>query len=199
MSVVPRWIGPGFIVFSMFASSVAHGGEDAISNAAPSSGETAASSAAADVTGGTSTTDGHSWRYRKHEGRWWYWMPSNRWVVWMDGRWVDPPTQALETEPAEISQYHAVPSYGAPAPSPAARLLQPRPRDWYYSGGVYDGPYYYYDEFYEPYGGARPYPYYPEPRINSRRPYYGPNRYYPQPGVGITIGNGSSVRFGFGF
>jgi hypothetical protein len=32
-----------------------------------------------------------SWRYRWHEGRWWYWLPSGRWAVWMDGRWVEFP------------------------------------------------------------------------------------------------------------
>jgi uncharacterized protein YkwD len=31
-----------------------------------------------------------TWRYRWHEGRWWYWLPSERWVVWLDGRWVEP-------------------------------------------------------------------------------------------------------------
>lgn len=28
------------------------------------------------------------WRYARHGGRWWYWTPSNRWVVWLGGRWV---------------------------------------------------------------------------------------------------------------
>jgi len=32
---------------------------------------------------------GDDWRYRWHEGRWWYWLPSERWVYWEDGRWVD--------------------------------------------------------------------------------------------------------------
>ncbi len=34
-------------------------------------------------------TNGESWRYRKHDGKWWYWLPSNRWVVWDGNRWVD--------------------------------------------------------------------------------------------------------------
>ena len=29
------------------------------------------------------------WRYRRHNGRWWYWMPSKRWAVWDDNRWID--------------------------------------------------------------------------------------------------------------
>lgn len=108
-------------------------------------------------------------RYKQHDGRWWYLLPSNRWVTWTDGRWIDPPTYAIESDHVESPQYQNGPHYIVPAPSPAARLLQPRPRSWYYTGRVYDGPYYYYDEFYEPYGGARPYPYYPEPHP-VRRP-----------------------------
>jgi hypothetical protein len=27
-------------------------------------------------------------RYRHHNGRWWYWLPENRWVVWQRGAWV---------------------------------------------------------------------------------------------------------------
>jgi hypothetical protein len=77
--------------------------------------------------------------------------------------------------------------------------LQPRPRSWYFTGRVYDGPYYYYDEFYRPYGGARPYSYYPEPRPYARRPYpYGRPYYgYGQPGVGISIGGGTGIGIGF--
>ena len=29
------------------------------------------------------------WRYRRHNGRWWYWMSSKRWAVWDDNRWID--------------------------------------------------------------------------------------------------------------
>ncbi len=33
--------------------------------------------------------DDQTWRYRWHDGRWWYWLPSERWVYW-DGRgWID--------------------------------------------------------------------------------------------------------------
>ena len=31
----------------------------------------------------------NSWRYRNHNGTWWYWLPSNRWVVWSNNAWVD--------------------------------------------------------------------------------------------------------------
>jgi hypothetical protein len=36
--------------------------------------------------------DDQSWRYRWHEGRWWYWLPSERWVYWEDGRWLEVPS-----------------------------------------------------------------------------------------------------------
>jgi hypothetical protein len=28
------------------------------------------------------------WHYRWHEGRWWYWMPDSRWMVWTGATWV---------------------------------------------------------------------------------------------------------------
>jgi hypothetical protein len=31
---------------------------------------------------------GQAWRYRWHEGRWWYWLPSQEWAVWIDGQWM---------------------------------------------------------------------------------------------------------------
>lgn len=129
------------------------------------------------------SADDNRWRYRQHDGHWWYWLPSNRWVVWSDGSWIDPPMHTIESGPIDGSQYHSAPQYDAP--SPAARLLQPRPRSWYFTGRVYDGPYYYYDEFYKPYGGARPYPYYPEPRPAARRPYNAGRYYAPPGGVGF--------------
>jgi hypothetical protein len=151
--------------------------------------------------------DDNQWRYRQYEGRWWYWLPSNRWVMWQDGRWVDPPAQSLPAETIETPQYSTAPRYVAPAPSPAARFLQPRPQSWYYSDRAYVGPQYYYDEFYEPYGGARPYPYYPVPRPYPGRGYSyggypygyrGGYPYYGGSGVGVSIGGGG-VRFGIGF
>jgi hypothetical protein len=150
--------------------------------------------------------DDIQWRYRQHEGRWWYWLPSNRWVMWQDGRWVDPPAEPIPSEQIETPQYQSAPRYSAPAP----RMLQPRPESWYYADRVYNGPRYYYDEFYEPYGGARPYPYYPTPRPSyygrgyryGGYPYgYGGYPYgYGGSGVGVSIGGGrGAVGFSFGF
>jgi hypothetical protein len=155
----------------------------------------------------------NSWRYKYHDGRWWYWLPSERWMMWENGRWIDPPSYSLEGAPAGAGE----PGFAAPATQypPSVRyapsyrrqqVLTPRPRDWYYTGRTYDGPYYYYDEFYRPYGGMRPDPYYPVPRPYSGG--YAPGQYYPSGpayynrpayGGGISIGGGNGVRFGIGF
>ena len=106
----------------------------------------------------TTAADGERWRYKQQDGRWWYWLPSNRWVVWMDGRWVEPPTEPMLLGTGDVPMQTAPQNV-----IPRSRVLQPRPRSWYHTDRVYDGPYYYYDEFYSPYGGARPYSYYPGP------------------------------------
>ncbi len=166
----------------------------------------------AERAGKAQASDDTNWRYKQHDGRWWYWLPSERWVMWQDGRWIDPPTYSLEEAPAGAG----IPGFAAPAtqyPSsaryaPSYRrqpLLTPRPRDWYYTGRTYDGPYYYYDEFYRPYGGVRPDSYYPVPRPYSGG--YAPGQYYPsgpayynRPAYGgFSIGGGSGVRVGVGF
>jgi hypothetical protein len=158
--------------------------------------------------------DDVSWRYKFHDGRWWYWLPSERWMMWQDGRWIDPPTYSLEEAPLGAGE----PGFAAPAtrypPSvgyaPSYRrkpVLTPRPRDWYYTGRAYDGPYYYYDEFYRPYGGMRPELNYPVPRSYSYGGGYAPGQYYPsgpayynRPAYGgFSIGGNRGVQFGIGF
>jgi len=32
--------------------------------------------------------DDNRWRYRQHNGRWWYYLPTGNWTVWVDGNWV---------------------------------------------------------------------------------------------------------------
>ena len=48
----------------------------------------AGSAAAAGEGTGTEKSPGETWRYRKHQGMWWYWLPSNQWVYWTDDHWV---------------------------------------------------------------------------------------------------------------
>ena len=68
------------------------------------------------------------WRYRFHNGRWWYWTPGNAWMYFDNGTW----------------QAYAVP---APAPYTSAYggdVLVPNYTPYYnsYPGYYYGGPYY---------------------------------------------------------
>ena len=53
------------------------------------------------------------WRYKWHNGQWWYWLPSERWVIWVDDRWEDylPPAPAAVTTYSYPRQtYYRVPT-----------------------------------------------------------------------------------------
>jgi hypothetical protein len=80
---------------------------------------------------GTSTTD---WRYVWHEGRWWYWMPSNRWMVWTDSRWAPFATQS-QTRTAFYGSYDSAPEAEAVQPATAVGAYCP-PEQSRYSGGI---------------------------------------------------------------
>jgi hypothetical protein len=55
-----------------------------------------------------------SWRYRRYDGRWWFWSPQNRWLWYSnDGRWVvfnDNPTPAAPYR----AHYYPSPQYPTP-------------------------------------------------------------------------------------
>ncbi len=51
----------------------------------------------------------NAWRYRNHNGAWWYWLPSNRWVQWSNGAWVDAP------EGSSVPTTYTSPTYTLPA------------------------------------------------------------------------------------
>ncbi len=61
------------------------------------------------------------WRYRFENGRWWYWTPQNRWMIYNNGQWADyvpAPSYAVgygsyEVAPGTTSYY---PSYEYVAP-----------------------------------------------------------------------------------
>jgi hypothetical protein len=88
--------------------------------------------------------DGNRWRYRWHNGAWWYWTPANSWVIWRGGRWVPYRAGLVFGGPRYYygpryyrgSRYYYDPGYGYPRR--------------YYSGyrGYYYGPRYYRDGWY---------------------------------------------------
>lgn len=52
---------------------------------------------------------GERWRFRHHNGHWWYWLPRNRWVFWHNNRWVDYDQQSYSNYYPSNSNYYARP------------------------------------------------------------------------------------------
>jgi hypothetical protein len=52
-------------------------------------------------------TGGEKWRFRQHQGLWWYWLPSEKWVYWHGGKWVpyDPATYAELRQSMPVRSY----------------------------------------------------------------------------------------------
>jgi hypothetical protein len=38
------------------------------------------------------------WRYRHHNGQWWYYQTNNKWAVWNGSRWTEPMASAGSTQ-----------------------------------------------------------------------------------------------------
>ena len=57
----------------------------------------------------------NSWRYKHHNGTWWYWLPSNRWVVWSNNSWIDydPATYATQVYRAPTYYGYGGGGYGS--------------------------------------------------------------------------------------
>jgi hypothetical protein len=53
------------------------------------------------------------WRYRWHNGAWWYWTPANRWVVWNGSSW-QPYTPSAGYNGGYGTPY-GYPGYGYPS------------------------------------------------------------------------------------
>ncbi len=122
----------------------------------------------------------NAWRFKQHDGRWWYYMPDQTWVVYSNTKnaWVkyDPATFAQE--------------FPAPAPSSYAYRGGYRPRssvNLYLGGG----------RGYAPYGyGAYPYGGFGYPYGGFGYPYGGGFGGYG--GSGIYIGRGIGGYGGYG-
>jgi len=63
----------------------------------------------------------NQWRYKFHNGTWWYWLPENRWVYWNNGSWAN----------YDAATYAAQPTYNT----------QPSYNSYNYDNGGYNGPY----------------------------------------------------------
>ena len=133
----------------------------------------AANSPGGPVQGGVNLNDGapvagnqnpEQWRYRWHNGRWWYWTPANSWVIWMNNTW-QPYSQGMFSGGYSSNysgSYNSQPyrSYGYSSPSYGYRYSNP-----YYGyrsgpsfGYGYGSPRYYsgyrgYGGYGSPYGG----------------------------------------------
>jgi hypothetical protein len=84
------------IVVGAPSSALARQASDAAAGqAAPTA--TSNESAAGNVAAPQSS---ESWRYRRHNGQWWYWLPSEKWVYWTGDRWN-------AYEPHAASQFRA--------------------------------------------------------------------------------------------
>jgi hypothetical protein len=61
------------------------------------------------------------WRYRRFDGRWWYWTPQKRWMWYSDdGHWVQfdanhspPAADRSDANPARYDGYYPAPGYWA--------------------------------------------------------------------------------------
>jgi hypothetical protein len=113
---------------------------------------------------------GDQWRYRWHNGNWWYWTPENRWVYRNGNGWTNY-EPAITFAPNPI--YAPQPAYGYYGSNPYGYYSSP----YGYSTGY--GSYYNYSPAYR--GGG----------------YYGPGRYYGGPGISIGTGRGGGFRIGF--
>jgi hypothetical protein len=139
----------------------------------PSIPQTSAAGANAGVSGNANAgvaanQSGDRWRYRWHNGAWWYWTPENRWVYRNGNEWIN-------YQPAVT----VVPDTGYSSP-PAYGYYQST------ANGYYPGPYRYttgYRGYYAPvYQGGY---------------YYGPGGYYGRSGVSVGLGFGRGIRIGY--
>jgi hypothetical protein len=106
----------------------------------PSIPQTSAAGANAGVSGNANAgvaanQSGDRWRYRWHNGAWWYWTPENRWIYSRGSQWFnyDPAVVAVPGV-----RYSGQPAYGY-YPGPYRYSVG---YGGYY-GPVYQGGYYY--------------------------------------------------------
>lgn len=79
MITIPRFV---FLIFALIFMPIAAQSRAEEPAPADKPAVEKAPSAAGDATGGD------KWRFKQHQGMWWYWLPSNSWVYWHDNKWV---------------------------------------------------------------------------------------------------------------
>jgi hypothetical protein len=118
MRCVIHLVSVSIAVFLLVQNAVAEE-EAAARDKGPSSSAAPDKSAASDDARDLAAKPkGESWRYRRHNGRWWYWLPSEQWVFWTGSEWTkyDPKTFATYGSPRAYS-YSGSGSYSTTQPS----------------------------------------------------------------------------------
>jgi hypothetical protein len=70
----------------------------------------------ATASGSPAAQQNDAWRYKYHQGQWWYWLPSESWVVWNGQSWdpYRPGGQQSVARPQRNYSYNSG-GYGYPA------------------------------------------------------------------------------------
>ncbi len=104
-----------FLLLVAVGSRLARADEPQAPVPAPSGSATSAAPGAAGATApDAAAASADAWRFRRHNGQWWYWLPSNKWVVWNGTKWEPYVAQATaQTQRVQPSRrYYYPPQQG---------------------------------------------------------------------------------------
>jgi hypothetical protein len=87
------------------------------------------------------------WRFRQHNGEWWYWTPQNTWMIHRGGNWIvyDPNTYTVPQTYSSGGGYYVEPGYSNRQYYSRGYRSGYAPRSYGYSQDYYDGGYGRYD------------------------------------------------------
>jgi len=68
----------------------------------------------AEASPATGATQGEAWRFKRHNNQWWYWLPTEKWVVWDGQAWVpyERRVQTTDVAPRRQRSYAYPPQQG---------------------------------------------------------------------------------------